>query len=82
MADIKTGHMTALDNAIRKTLTAHEAISAEIATHAEKHRADLDARRREAEQQRKISEGIERVNAKLRADRVCRPAEQVRLLDS
>lgn len=67
MADLNLPKMTDLSNAIRKTLSAHRAVLEGIATHAERHRAALEAARHEAEQQAKIKEGIKRQNAQLHA---------------
>lgn len=54
---------TDLKAAARSLIEAHAALREGIATHAEKHEAVLDARRKKITQDRKIAEGITR-NAK------------------
>lgn len=59
--------LTNLQETARKLVSAHEAIKQGIATHAEKERATLQAKRHATEQQARIAEGAAKQNAQVRA---------------
>ena len=63
MADMIIPHNTNLINAINATRITHLAIREGIATHAQKHEHEIDARRNEAVQQERIRDGIKRANS-------------------
>lgn len=65
MAKIVTVNSSDLRTVMRELTSAHEAITEGIATHAEKHRAKLEAARHAAEQTAQINEGIKRQSASI-----------------
>lgn len=63
MAISKTEPLVNLRKSAAKMISAHEAIREGIATHAQKHNAATDAKRRQAEQTLRIAEGTAKHNA-------------------
>lgn len=58
MEAIKNLKAARLHNAMRGLIAAHEAIAEGIATHAEKHEAEIDARRKKVSLDGAIDRGI------------------------
>lgn len=60
MTEIKTSPYSRMTSAIAGLLKANAAIREGIAEHAERHESTLDARRKSADNEAKINEGIAR----------------------
>lgn len=60
MAKVITVPASNLGEAMRQVVSARQAVTEGIATHAEKHRAKLEADRHAAEDRARIEEGIKR----------------------
>lgn len=82
MAKPKIVRVTGLQDASRDLLSAHAAVKAGIATHAEKHETVLEQRRSQVAQNRKIAEGIARNAKQLCSDCDGSPAVKIWLLGS
>lgn len=67
MAIGKTEPLANVQKSLAKMTSAHDAIREGIATHAQKHNAATDAKRKQAEQQRRIAEGTAKHNAAIPA---------------
>jgi hypothetical protein len=63
MDNTTSGAAAGLAESMRKVISSHEAIKAGIATHAEKHEATLEARRRDLAHEQAIEAGAKRNNA-------------------
>lgn len=62
MADIVKHRATGVHTAMRKVAKAHEEMTKVLSTHAERHTAELDARRKAARTKQEIEHGIARQN--------------------
>lgn len=60
MAEIKLALYADMRKAMNDAISAHEAIAEGIATHAEKHAAEIDQARKNVTINQRISEGVER----------------------
>lgn len=60
MPKLTTVPLTDLDASVDKMISAGKAVKEGIATHAQKHREAVDARRHALERERKVQEGIRR----------------------
>lgn len=67
MAVLKIHRTTGVLTAIGKVVSAHVAMKEGISTHAERHAAELDARRKAALHKQAIENGIARQNRDIQA---------------
>lgn len=67
MAIGKTEPLVNVQKSLAKMMSAHEAIREGIATHAQKHNAATDVKRKQAEQALRIAEGTAKHNAAIPA---------------
>lgn len=65
MADVKVSAYSKLATAMRNMESAHAAIAANIASHAERHSLEMEAKRRALREGHAIKSGIERATGKI-----------------
>lgn len=62
MPKLKQPKYINLADALRKTISAHQAVIEGIATHAEKHRVEMDAKRDRMHVQQSLSQDLPHAN--------------------